>query len=184
MKLDVGFLTRRGPDAVMRKSHEVTAEIVRVGRGTDNEVELPDIRVALHAAILSRRADGLYIERAGEEPLRVNGESVASATLQLGDKVHIGPYEIVVAEPPDGFEASITVELVQPLGDALERMITHSCMTLGQAGVSRRVWSWALFLVFAIFGLIVPIAVYPFGHVVTSSTTVPPVRMVNYVHMS
>ena len=184
MKLDVGFLTRRGPDAVMRKSQEVTAEIVRVGRGTDNEVELPDIRVALHAAILVERADGLFIERAGEEPLRVNGESASSAALHIGDHVHIGPYEMVVAEPPEGFDAAITIELTQPLGDALERLRSHSRMTLADAGMSRRVSSWVLFLAFAIFGLIVPLAVYPFGHVVTSSTSVPPVRMVNYVNLS
>jgi predicted CXXCH cytochrome family protein len=161
---------------------------VRLGRGTDNEVPLPDIRVGLHAASLTERASGLFIERAGEESLRVNGASEASgAALHIGDKVHIGPYEIVVVEPsPDSHaDAAITVELTQPLGDALERLMAHSRMNLAQAGMmSRRVWSWALFLVFAIFGLFVPMVVYPFGHVVSSSKEVPPVRMVNFVNMS
>jgi predicted CXXCH cytochrome family protein len=183
MQTEVTFLTRRGPDAVMRRSQTVTAESIRFGRGSDNEVQLPDIRVGLHAAVLTLREAGLFVERADEEPLRVNGASAANATLRLGDKINIGPYEIVIANPPPGFEAALTIELVQPLGDALERLMGQSRIGLGQAW-SKRQWSWLLFSLFAILGLAVPIALYPFGHVVTSSRTVPAAGFTNYVSMS
>jgi hypothetical protein len=183
MQAEVTFLTRRGPDAVMRRSQTVVADSIRFGRGSDNEVQLSDIRVGLHAAVLTRREAGLSIERAGEEPMRVNGASTASATLRPGDKVSIGPYELVTVEPSGAFDVALTIELVQPLGDALERLMAQSRIGLGQAWSKRRL-SWLLFSLFAILGLAVPLALFPFGHSVTSSRTVPPAGLTNFVNMS
>jgi hypothetical protein len=173
MQVEVTVLTRRGADAIMRRSHTVTAEAIRFGRGSDNEVQLSDIRLGLHAAVLTAREAGLFIERAGEEPMRVNGASTVNSTLKIGDKIHLGPYEIAIAEPQAGFDVAVTVEMVQPLGDALERLMAQSRIGLGRA-MSKRAWSWVLFLVFAVGGLALPIALYPFGHVVTSARAVPP----------
>ncbi len=120
MQVEVTFLTRRGADAIMRKSQTVTAESLRFGRGSDNEVQLPDIRVGLHAAVLAEREGGLFVQQAGDEPLRVNGESTDERDRGgPGDRIHIGPYEVIVIAPPQGADAALTVELVQPLGDAL-----------------------------------------------------------------
>ncbi len=183
MQVEVTVLTRRGADALMRKTQSVTAEMLRFGRGSDNEVQLADIRVSLHAAELMQREGGLFIERAGEEPMRVNGASTVNSTLKIGDKIHLGPYEIAIAAPTAGFDAAVTVEMVQPLGDALERLMAQSRIGLGRA-MSKRAWSWVLFLIFAIGGLILPIALYPFGHVVTSARTVPPSSATNYISVS
>ena len=183
MQAEVTFLTRRGPDALMRRSQSITAESIRFGRGTDNEVQLADIRLGLHAAVLTHREAGLFVERAGEESMRVNGSSTASATVQPGDKIGAGPYEIVITAAPPGFDAALTVELVQPLGDALERLMAQSRIGLGQAWSKRRL-SWLLFSLFAVLGLAVPIALYPFGHGARSSRTVPPPGFTNFISMS
>lgn len=184
MQVEVTFLTRRGPDALMRKTQTVTAESLRFGRGTDNEISLADIRVALHAAVITLREAGLFIERAGEEPVEINGASVPSSTLKPGDKIEIGPYEVVVVDPPQGFDAAITIELVHPLGDTLERIVGQSHIGLAQAGWSKRRWAWGLFLLFAILGLVLPIAVFPVGKVATSARSVPPQGAVSVVDMS
>jgi predicted CXXCH cytochrome family protein len=184
MQVEVTFLTRRGPDAIMRRSQTVTGDVIRFGRGTDNEVQLSDIRVGLHAAVLSEREGGLFIERSADEFLRINGASAASATVHPDDKINIGPYEIVIAKPQQGFDAALTVELLQPLGDALERLMAQSRIGLMQAGWSRRRWAWILFLLFAIVGLALPIAVYPFGRVITSSKQTPTTSALTYVNLS
>jgi predicted CXXCH cytochrome family protein len=183
MQVEVTILTRRGADAIMRRSHTVTAESVRFGRGSDNEVQLSDIRLGLHAAVLSQREAGLFIERAGEEPMRVNGASAVNSTLKSGDKIHLGPYEVTIVDPPAGFDVAVTVEMMQPLGDALERLMAQSRIGLGRA-MSKRAWSWTLFLVFAICGLVLPLVFYPFGQVATSSRSVPPPRFTSYVSVS
>ncbi len=184
MQVEVTFLTRRGADAIMRKSQTVTAEAIRFGRGTDNEVQLPDIRVGLRAAILAPREAGLVVERAGDEVLRVNGEGVSTATVHPGDKISMGPYEVVIVETPSGFDAALTVELVQPLGDALERLLSQSHIGLASGGWSKRRLAWTVFCLCALFALIAPIAVYPFGTVVRSSRSVPALGSVDYVNLS
>jgi predicted CXXCH cytochrome family protein len=191
MQVEVTFLTRRGPDAIMRKSQTVTAESIRFGRGTDNEVPLPDnevpfpdIRVGLHAAALTQREAGLVVEQTGDMPVRVNGAIAATATVGAGDKIIIGPYEVVIVEPPQGLDAAVTVELVHAMGDALERILAHSRLSLAQAGLSRRRWSWALFLLVAICGLAAPLALFPLGKPVTSSRMVPGFTTLDYVNMT
>jgi predicted CXXCH cytochrome family protein len=184
MQVEVTFLTRRGPDALMRRAQTVTGEVIRIGRGSDNEVQLADIRVGLRAAILSEREGGMFIERAADEPLRINGASVASAAVRPDDRIAIGPYEIVIAAPPAGLDAALTVELVQPLGDALERLMAQSHLSLDQAGWSRRRWSWVGFALFAIIGLALPIIIYPFGLIAPSSNSVPPRQFTDYVSLS
>ncbi len=184
MQVEVTFLTRRGADAIMRKSQTVTAEVIRFGRGSDNEVQLPDIRVGLHAAALTEREGGLFVEQTGDVPLRINGASAISATVRPNDRIHLGPYEIVILEPRQGHDAALTVELVQKLGDAMERLLSESRIGLAQAGWSRRRWAWALFLLLAVVGLAAPLAVHPLGRAVTSIMAVPPIGAVNYVTMS
>jgi predicted CXXCH cytochrome family protein len=172
MQAEVTFLTRRGA-AVMRKSHTVTAETIRFGRGTDNEVPLPDLRVELTAAALRRRPDGLFIERLGDSPLRVNGETTGAAFVGPGDEILIGPYKIVLSNPPNGLDAAISVELVQTMGDALQRLMAGSRIGLDQTGLSKRRASWILFATLTIFCLAVPIVLYSMGAGVKRSTSVP-----------
>jgi hypothetical protein len=172
MQAEVTFLTRRGA-AVMRKPHRVTAEIIRFGRGTDNEVALPDIRVELTAAALRQRTDGLLIERLGDSPLRVSGETIGAALVGPGDEILIGPYKIVLSNPPEGFDAELSVELVQPMGDALQRLVAGSRIGLDQTRLSKRRASWALFVSVTIVCLAIPITLYSLGDGVRRSTSVP-----------
>jgi Cytochrome c3/Cytochrome c7 and related cytochrome c len=159
MQVEVTFLTRRGT-AVIRRSHTVTAESVRFGRGTDNEVPLADIRVELAAAVLRQRPDGLFIERLGDSPLYVNSETTGARLVDSGDEILIGPYKIIVTKPLEGLDAALSVELVQPIGDSLERLITENRIGLDQTGLSKRRVSWALFAILTILGLAAPIALY------------------------
>jgi hypothetical protein len=162
MQAEITFLTRRGA-AVMRKSLTVTAETIRFGRGTDNEVPLTDIRVELTAAALRQRADGFFIERLGDSPLRVNGETTGAALVGPGDEILIGPYKLVLSNPPEGLDAALSVELVQPIGDTLQRLVADSRIGLDQTRLSKRRASWALFGTLIILCLAIPIALYSVG---------------------
>src|SRR6516165_11123473 len=119
MQAEITVLSRRGA-AVMRKAGTVTAERIQFGRGTGNEVPLADLRVALSEAALEERAGRLFIAALGDAPVRVNGESTAAAPVGPGDEIRIGPYRVVLAPPPAGLDAALSVELVEPLGDSLQ----------------------------------------------------------------
>jgi predicted CXXCH cytochrome family protein len=173
MQAEVTLLTRRGA-AVMRRTYTVTAEIIRFGRGTDNDVPLADIRVELAAAALRRQSEGLFIERIGESSLHVNGETAHVALVSPGDEILIGPYKIVVTKSPEGFDAALSVELIQPIGDSLQRLMTESRIGLDQTGLSKRRASWALFVILTILCLGVPIALYTHGGDVNLSVSGAP----------
>ncbi|HVH82381.1 MAG TPA: cytochrome c3 family protein [Stellaceae bacterium] len=162
MEVDVTVLTRRGA-AVMRRTQRASAPRIGLGRGTDNEVPLADIRVGLHIAALVPRADGIAIEKLGVSPLIVNGESVETAVLKPGAEILLGPYRIEMLPPPEGCDGAIQIELVQPMGAALERLTASARIGIERAGFGKRVLAWSGFLLIAVVCLAVPIVMFSSG---------------------
>ncbi|MBV9863372.1 MAG: cytochrome c3 family protein [Alphaproteobacteria bacterium] len=183
MQVEITLLTRRGA-AVMRRSHSVTADRLRLGRGTDTEIQLADIRVELQTAALYERGDGIFIERLGSTPLRVRGRTVETSQVGPGDEVLIGPYRILFTEPPAGYDAALSVELVQPMGDALERLLAQSRIGLEHSRLSKRAVSWLLFAVLALLCLAAPIAAYSIGGIASLNRPVPPPDMIAWANLS
>lgn len=162
----------------------VTADSVRFGRGTANEVPLADIRVELQAAALYQRDGGLFIERLGTAPLQVRGQETNAAEVRPGDAIAIGPFRITLTPPPAGCDAALSVELVQPMGDALQRLLTESRIGLQRTAANKRVASWTLFVVFAILCLAAPIAAYSVGKVATLQNPPPGRGLVHFINLS
>ena len=165
MELRLAFLTRRAKGGVSTKEDAVSAEVVRIGRGTENEVYLPDPRVPLRMANLHHTANGLFCEAVGGTDLRLNGNVVRNAQVSVGDTIGVGPYEIVVVEPPEGKDAAISVELTQPVGDDVKELLGRSRISLSAGGMSKRMWAWLLFLVIGIGFIGLPIG----GHFLHTS---------------
>lgn len=164
MEVDVTFLTRRG-SAVMRRSQRIDARRVRFGRGTGNEVQLPDIRVDLTAAAMFPRGGVLTIQALGPSPLLMKGRSTGSVPVAVGpgDEVVIGPYLIRLVDPAPGLDAALTIELVQPVGDSLTRLLALAGAGLHGDLITKRTASWVGFLVVGIVCLIAPMMVLLFG---------------------
>ena len=144
----------------MRRAWTVSSHRVRFGRGTGNEIPLSDIRVDLTAAALFPVGGGITIESLGPSPVRVNGTSAKAAAVKPGDEILIGPYQIRLSEPPSGIDATLTIELVQPLGDSLDRLTSSSRIGLERAVIGKRRIAWiGALLVLAIF-FAAPILLY------------------------
>ena len=142
MQVSITTLTRRRNGSLGRKEDIKGCEVLRIGRGADNEIFLLDHRVPLHLAELHEGADGLFIEANGTNDLRLNGAIIRKAHLNVGDVVGIGPYELVVADPEDGINIAVTLELVHPIGDDVEALLSRSTLTTNNIGLSKRASSW------------------------------------------
>ncbi len=160
MDIEFTFLTQRGT-ALMRRSQRASAERIRLGRGTDNEVTLPDIRVGLRVATLMPSGDGMAIEKAGNAPLQVNGQPVDAAALRVGDKIRLGPYGIEVVSPPEGCAGAIQIELVEPL--AADPVTSDVRIGLGRTHLSKRLTAWGLVLLVAVLFIAAPIFAFTSG---------------------
>jgi hypothetical protein len=133
---------------------------LRFGRGAGSEVLLSDVRVAVTEAVLQPRDGVLYLNQMGSNPVRVNGASVGAAIVKLGDEILIGPYKIVIVEPPAGVDVALTVELVAPLGDDFVRLQTQSAIGLERTRLRKRAVAWAASLSILFAFVVLPVAAY------------------------
>jgi predicted CXXCH cytochrome family protein len=160
VKAQITFLTRRARGGVSLKPSTVESDLLRIGRSTKSEVLLADVRVGLAEVEIRLLDDGLHIEQVGDNPLSVNGTQLGAARLKAKDEIVLGPYKLVIEEPPAGFDAALSVELVSALGDDFARLQAKTHVGLESTHLSKRRMSWALFaLVFALF-LALPIAAF------------------------
>jgi len=157
MDARITTLTRRAKGGIGRKEDHVSAARLRIGRGSDNEIYLPDPRVPLHLGAIHLSNDGIFVEAVGTVDLRVNGAVTRTAMLKAGDTLGVGPYEIVIEEKPDGFDLGLTLELTQPLGDDLEELRRRSKLSIAETGLGKRGAAWALSLVILTLFLAMPV---------------------------
>lgn len=160
MRCLVRFLTRRASGGIGYRDVPVDATSLRLGRGTDNEVFLPDIRVSYRQARIHIRAGAVVIEGEGVNTVRVNGASMRQASIGVEDDVDVGPYRIKLLPATPEAELAISVELVVPLGDDVERMRQASGIGLLGTLPSKRALSWSLALVVLGLFLVLPVAAF------------------------
>ena len=111
MRAKLSWITTKRSGARAVREVFVEVERLRVGRGTDNEVQLSGLSVALDHAALTRRGLELWIEKVRGDDLRVNGRVVNGSSLDEGDVIRIGQHELRVAAP--GGDADLVLEIEQ-----------------------------------------------------------------------
>ncbi len=142
MRAQIIFLTRK-TKGVLRRQQDVTAETLRVGRGADNEVHLPDPRVNLYHAVIHGQDNGFYIEAVGDSDINLNGRFVKHAPLSVGNRITVGPYQLEVLPPTEGYLLALAIEPVQPLTETAALSVAPR-LTLADIGISKRRWAWLL----------------------------------------
>ena len=151
-----------GDITTQESSH--SAPIIRIGRGADCDIHLPDAGIQLEHATLESRGDYAFIQAVGHASISVNEKVVDGIRLQVGDRIRLGLYELKVQESieaVDGDEALVlTCERYEP-DDAV--LLGKAGTTTGSgvgARLGMRGLSWALgSLIFLIF-FVWPIAAH------------------------
>lgn len=157
MKVLSRHITRKLSGGVAVRDESFETDLIVFGRATTCNVELPDPRVLLQHAQIVRRSNHYYVEVLAGESISVNGLLTYNRQLNELDKLHIGPYEIIVQPPKGESEITLSIELKTPQDNDLESLIARSKVNVDNLGISKRQLSWAMFtLVIAAF-LIVPL---------------------------
>ena len=157
MELSITTLTRRKNGSIGRREEKKTCQALRIGRDTKDELFLPDHRIPYHLATLHPGEDGFFIEAEGDNDLRLNEQIVQKAHVSIDDVIGIGPYELKLVEPEDGIDLAVTVELIHPVGDDVEELLSRSNLSINNAGFSKRALSWTLGLSILVLFLVLPI---------------------------
>lgn len=157
MQAQITSITRRARGD-LRKAATVTGGYLRIGRNAHSEILLTDLRMMMEEAELHIENGELRLIRKSTTPLTINGHGGSTALLKVGDEIRLGPYRLVVEEPPAGMDAAIGVELVTPLSEDVERLTSTSTIGLQNTWFSRRGFAWGLAMVVALLFLAFPLA--------------------------
>lgn len=157
MKIHISHLTRRSNGAVARRDSEAEAPILKIGRSTQCEVQLSDLRVSFEEATISNEDGRLVMRATGDRRFTVGGGESAAIALTAGTTITLGPYELVAEDPPEGFDVALTIELKVPVGDDDKRVRRAARLELGGPVLNRRRLAWFGFVAVALIFLIMPI---------------------------
>jgi predicted CXXCH cytochrome family protein len=156
MRILVITVTRNRKGQPLRTERAVEGELIRLGRGTQCEIHLPDPRVSLYHAAIYRQGASIFIQ-APEADLSVDGGSEREARLAPGAHVALGPYDLTVEPPSEGYDLALAIELARPMPDDLAEIKAKSRTTLEQSGLSRRTPAWTLALLIAALFFALPV---------------------------
>lgn len=147
MQVLIRQISRRGKGGGAHRDRRIEAEEVRIGRSTDQDIQVADLRVSLEHARIRQAGGGRFeLVAAGARGVRVNDRWVQGSRLSVGDRVDVGEVRICVIEPPEDCALALSVE---PVGDALDserKSPLPERAVLPGGPVSKRFWSWVLFL--------------------------------------
>ncbi|GIX36304.1 MAG: hypothetical protein KatS3mg126_2083 [Lysobacteraceae bacterium] len=133
-------------------------DVLTVGRGADQALFLPDMRVALEHARITSPARGRYrVESRIEAGLRIDGAIVHQATCGPGTLIELGGFRIELREPDADFDAAVEISLAER-SEAASTSGQRLPMSLAETRLSRRLPSWILFVGILLLFLLLPAA--------------------------
>lgn len=157
MKLLLAQVTRNRQGLAVHTEQTVQADPLRIGRGADCKLHLLDPRVALHHATMGLSDDGSSFIEAAAGTVKVNGRFERSMRLKAGQKISVGPFEIIVLPTPASFNLALSVELVDPLDNDKNESDANVAAGLKNTWLSKRTLSWIGALTVLLIFLVWPV---------------------------
>ena len=155
MRFLVRTWTRQGGENVSR-DRALDTERLRIGRGTDQDIELPDLRIAIaHAELVRSGKHAMLIARPGGN-LLINGAPSKEHKLHGGDVILLGRYQLTILPGSGGTDLQIDVEEKISARDEKSQRQTRLSVNLGEVLWTRRRLAWLLFLSVLLLGFAVP----------------------------
>lgn len=137
----------------------VDAPSLRIGRGTDQELQLSDMRVALaHAEIEPFQGGPYRIEAKTANGVWVNGGPCPGSRLDFNDTIDCGHYRLTILKPDFGVDLAILVEEQSLAADRPGGSGSY-VTELRNTRLSRRGLAWAGFLLVLLTMLVIPLSV-------------------------
>ncbi len=150
-------VTRKGKGAVSYEEDIHYGDVLTIGRGSDQAIFIPDMRVALDHAKVTALGGGQYrVESLILAGIRVNSEIVHSATVSAGATLDIGTSRLSLLEPPADFDAGVEISAIDKAEMKAEKEAKAKPTMLTQTWLSKRRPAWLLFAVVAALFIAIP----------------------------
>ncbi len=152
MRCLIRHINHYGRSGRVYKDKLVDKDSLTIGRSVDQDLFLPDLRVALQHAVISELPNGHYLLQARTlSGIRVNERLSQSATLNIGDTLRIGNTDIKVKQIPiesHNDAPDFMLEVDNHLNQAQHQDSSHEeNFKLHNQADSQQIrrWSWWLF---------------------------------------
>lgn len=145
--------------AVTFVDRELDAASLRIGRGTAQDLEISDPRVALeHAEILLKAERSYRVEARNPNGVWVNGAPCAGSELECEDSLDFGRFHLTVLEPESGTDLALLVE-ERASTQRQDGELADHVIRLQDTRLSRRGLAWTGALLVLLCVLLLPLAI-------------------------
>lgn len=160
MRILIRYIKRKLKSGENVETKEISSDLITVGRGTDEDIYLSGIHVALkHAEISVDPKGNLHIKSKSIAGIRIDGHTVDEQILHVGNTINIGEYLLSIKKPPSNYDHLIEVIQFDAYGDQ-DKKAKRSQLSSQINRFSKRNLSWVFFLLVFIGFLIIPMSGY------------------------
>lgn len=163
MGIRVEFIKRRPGGRITVRPTLYDKNELSLGRATDCDVFLGDLRVGLkHAQLIRGSGAKARIEANGDHRVRVDGTQIRRREIGLNDgsEIRIGPYKILLSPADNEGGMLVTVELVEEPTPVRDRRDEKAVFSMRGYAPDKRATAWLLAVVVAGFFLAAPVALH------------------------
>lgn len=155
MRVLVRYITRKARTGVTHSDHEIHADTLTIGRGSDADLFLSDLHVALRHAILRDAGDGRFtIQARTPSGIRINGRTMQTGSVRAEDTIEIGLTSLRLQRGDAEHDLVIDVEERQSRSD---EAVDVGATSLQEAGLGYRRWAWTAFFLVMLLGIGIPL---------------------------
>jgi predicted CXXCH cytochrome family protein len=155
-------LRQRADGAPDYHDTEFAGDVLSIGSGVGQGIQLLGLAVAAAHARISRSSAGITIACSRGSTIAVNGRETRGATLSVGDVITLAGHRLQLIEPPSGFDLALQIEVDHNI-DASEYEGAFRT-DLRQTWLRKRPAAWALILLTLVVFIGAPLLVVTLRH--------------------
>lgn len=163
MAIRVEFIKKRPGGRITVRPTLYEKNDVTLGRATDCDVFLGDLRVGLRHAKITQLSDKkARIEANADHRVRVDGGQVRRREIGLNDKsvIRIGPYKLLLSPADEQGDMLVTVELVEEPTALRDKRSEDAVFSMSGYAPDKRLTAWVFFAFIVALFLATPVALH------------------------
>ena len=163
MAIRVEFIKRRPGGRITVRPTLYDKQRLSLGRATDCDIFLGDLRVGLrHAELIQVSPTKARIEANGDHRVRVDGAQIRRREIGLSDgsEIRIGPYKVLLTPADNEGGMLVTVELVEEPTPVRDRRDEKAVFSMRGYAPDKRATAWILAVVVTALFMAAPIALH------------------------
>ena len=178
MSFTLNQVTQRAGVGNIVRTKKIQAPEPVIGRGTDCDIQIPDLAVSLRHAVMRQLGRGrVEVKSLGQLQFEADGAFTKNAQLSLADRPRLvfGSHELSLAPGIEPDEIVVTLSRGDSAAAEPEVQDEKTVFRLASSMFSRRSAAWTLGATLLVLCMIVPAVVFGFYRDAPVAASAPPV---------